>query len=58
MEKIESLVKNIIKDKLNDDQFTECDLTLKELKIIEKTICETLYGTFHNRIEYPELKKE
>lgn len=57
-EKIEELVKNIIKDKLNDDQFSESDLTLKELKIIEQTICETLHGIFHNRIEYPEMKKK
>ncbi len=51
--KIESLVKNIIKDRLNDGQFEECDITLKELKTVEKTICETLYGFFHHRIEYP-----
>ncbi|MCU9613917.1 HD family phosphohydrolase [Caldibacillus lycopersici] len=58
MEKIESLVKNIIKDRLHDDQFNECDITLKELKMVEKTLCETLHGIFHNRIEYPELKEE
>ncbi|WP_230199734.1 HD family phosphohydrolase [Bacillus andreraoultii] len=58
MEKIESLVKNIIKDKLNDGQFSDCDLTFKELTIIERTLCETLHGIFHNRIEYPELKDE
>jgi len=54
MEKIEALVKNIIKDRLNDGQFTECNITIKELNIIEKTLCETLHGIFHNRIEYPE----
>ena len=57
-EKIEKLVHNIIKDKLNDGQFSECDLTFKELSIIEKTLCETLYGIFHNRIEYPDSPKE
>lgn len=58
IEKIENLVKNIIKDKLNDGQFSDCDLTFKELTIIERTLCETLHGIFHNRIEYPELKDE
>ena len=58
IEKIETLVKNIIKDKLNDDQFSESDLTMKELKTIERTLCETLKGTYHHRIEYPELKKD
>lgn len=58
MEKIEQLVKNIIKDKLNDGQLSDCDLTFKELTIIEKTLLETLHGIFHNRIEYPEIKNE
>ncbi|SDY51968.1 hypothetical protein SAMN05421736_102163 [Evansella caseinilytica] len=53
-DKIESLVKKIITDRLEDGQFDECDLTLKELNVIAKSICETLYGTFHSRIEYPD----
>nr|WP_051314833.1 HD family phosphohydrolase [Alteribacter aurantiacus] len=53
-EKIESLVSKIIADRLEDGQFNECDLTLKELNTVAKSICETLQGTFHSRIEYPE----
>ncbi|MCY7464082.1 hypothetical protein MCZ50_21625, partial [Bacillus paralicheniformis] len=53
-ERIEKLVRGIISDKLQDGQFDECDLTLKELNIIAKTLCETLKGIFHSRIEYPE----
>ena len=53
-EKISSLVKSIVKDKLNDGQFDECDLSLKEIRIVERTICETLNGIFHSRIEYPK----
>lgn len=56
-EKIKGLVKNIIKDRLNDNQFVECDVTMKELDLIEKSLCETLNGIFHSRIEYPELSK-
>ena len=52
--KIASLVRSIVSDKLNDGQFDECDLSMKELKQVERTICETLNGIFHNRIEYPE----
>ncbi|MDG5786549.1 HD family phosphohydrolase [Evansella sp. AB-P1] len=52
--KIETLVKKIINERLEDGQFDECDLTLKELNNIAKSICETLQGTFHTRIEYPE----
>lgn len=53
MEQIEGIVRKIIKDKLDDGQLDECDLTLKELDIIHQTIVETLKGTFHSRIEYP-----
>lgn len=58
--KIEALVKQIITDRLEDGQFDECDITLKELDIVAHSICETLKGTFHSRIEYPEteLKKK
>ncbi|SIT82328.1 HD family phosphohydrolase [Edaphobacillus lindanitolerans] len=53
-EKIEKLVWTIIRDKMNDGQFDECDLSFKELKKVGDVICTTLNGIFHNRIEYPE----
>jgi cyclic-di-AMP phosphodiesterase PgpH len=53
-EKIASLVRAIVAEKLNDGQFDECDLSMKELKKVERAICETLNGIFHNRIEYPD----
>ncbi|WP_010303380.1 HD family phosphohydrolase [Kurthia senegalensis] len=53
-EKIKNLVHAIAQDKLQDGQFNECDLTIRELHIIERVFCETLNGTFHSRIEYPE----
>ncbi|HEO8418602.1 HD family phosphohydrolase [Niallia sp. FSL W8-0635] len=54
---IDSLIKNIISDRLQDGQLDECDLTLKELEIVRNTLSETLKGIFHSRIEYPEMKK-
>src|SRR5699024_8945834 len=54
--KIESLVRNIITDRMEDGQFDECDITFRELHTIAHTICETLNGIFHSRIEYPEMK--
>ncbi|WLD92122.1 HD family phosphohydrolase [Alkalihalobacillus sp. AL-G] len=52
--KIESLVRKIIAERLKDGQFNECSITLMELETVAKTICETLQGMFHQRIEYPE----
>jgi putative nucleotidyltransferase with HDIG domain len=52
--RIENMVKKIVQDRLEDGQFNECDLTFKELDLITKSICETLQGIYHSRIEYPE----
>ena len=54
MEKIRSLVQAIIRDRVQDNQFDECDISLRELKKIEAVMCETLNGMFHTRIEYPK----
>ena len=57
-EQIETLVRKIISDRLQDEQFNECDITLKELDKVAETLCETLKGIFHSRIEYPEMSKQ
>lgn len=51
--KIEEMVNNIIKDKLNDGQLDHCDLTLKDIDIIRKSFLKSLSGIYHQRIEYP-----
>ena len=53
-EKIHKLVRSIIDDRVKDNQFDECDISIKELKCIEQVLCETLNGIFHSRIEYPK----
>lgn len=52
-EKIEEIVSNIVNERLMDGQLDECPLTIKEVKIVHQTICETLKGIFHSRIQYP-----
>jgi putative nucleotidyltransferase with HDIG domain len=53
-DKIESIVKAIIKDRMQDGQYSNCSLTFKELETIGQSFCETLQGIFHSRIEYPK----
>lgn len=53
--KIEGLVRQIIKEKLNDGQLDECGLTLKDLNTIANAFVKVLLGIFHERIEYPKL---
>lgn len=57
IEQIDVMVDKIIKDRLEDDQFNECDLTIKELHMVGRSLKESLLGIFHSRIEYPELPK-
>jgi membrane-associated HD superfamily phosphohydrolase len=56
--KIEGLIRKIIKDKLDDGQFDHCELTLKDLDSIAKSFMKVFSGYFHNREEYPNIKKE
>lgn len=57
-DKIEEIVHGIINNKLMDGQLDETPLTLKEIKIIQQTICDALKGIFHSRIQYPKPKEE
>lgn len=56
--RIEGLVRKIVKDRLNDGQLDECDITLKELDVVGTAFVHILSGIFHKRIEYPEKLKE
>jgi len=58
VEQVSALVDKIIRDKLEDNQFNECDLTMRELEIIGKSLKESLLGIFHSRIAYPEMPKK
>jgi putative nucleotidyltransferase with HDIG domain len=57
-EKIRDMVRKIIRDKLNDGQLEECDLTFRDLDIIAATFVRVLEGVYHSRIEYPDIIAE
>lgn len=52
--KIEGIIQKIIRERLDDGQFDECNLTLKDLNSIKNSFIKILGGMFHSRIEYPE----
>ncbi len=52
--KLEGLVHEVIMEKLLDGQLDECNLTMKEFKVVEATFIRVLAGIFHPRIKYPE----
>jgi putative nucleotidyltransferase with HDIG domain len=54
--RIESLVREIAERKLDDGQFDESNLTLRELRTIEDSIIKSLIANYHGRVKYPEQK--
>jgi len=54
--KIEEMVNNIIKARLNEGQLDNCDITFKDLSKIREAFLNTLSGIYHQRIEYPTDK--
>lgn len=51
--RLTTLVRNIIQSKFLDGQLEECDLTLKDLSIIEENYRRVILGIYHQRIDYP-----
>ncbi|MDD5459174.1 MAG: HDIG domain-containing protein [Phycisphaerae bacterium] len=51
--KIEVVVHNMAMKRLQDGQFDECDITLRELSLIETSIAKSLAAHHHGRIAYP-----
>lgn len=52
--RIEDLVAEIVRKRLTDGQFDECELTFQELAAVEKSLVKSLCGIYHARIVYPE----
>lgn len=54
--RIQGLVQRIINNIFSDGQLDECDLTLRDLRLIAKGFTRILTGIFHPRIDYPGFR--
>lgn len=52
---VEKIIDDIVNERIAFDQFSECDITMKELDIIKSTIITTFTGIRHKRVNYPDL---
>jgi hypothetical protein len=52
--RIEAAVHNMAMKRLQDGQFDECDLSLRELSLIEASMAKTLAAHYHGRVAYPK----
>jgi putative nucleotidyltransferase with HDIG domain len=53
---IRSMVGRIIAERMEDGQFDECELTLRDLGRIEDAFVAQLLGMYHQRVAYPQNK--
>ncbi len=51
--RIESQVHNVVTKRLTDGQLDDCEITLKEVHIIETCLVKGLCGIYHARVLYP-----
>ncbi|MGN1040726.1 MAG: HDIG domain-containing metalloprotein [Candidatus Fimimonas sp.] len=54
----EKIVDGIVNERIAFEQFSECDITMKEIDIIKSTIITTFLGIRHKRVKYPDVKLE
>ncbi len=53
---IRTMVARIINDRMEDGQFDECDLTLRDIGRAQEAFVSQLLGMYHQRVAYPQNK--
>jgi putative nucleotidyltransferase with HDIG domain len=57
-DRLEEVVRRLIREKLEDGQLDECALTFRDLNKIAAAFVRILAGILHPRLEYPDLEGE
>jgi hypothetical protein len=55
--KLEKMVQLIVGKRIEDGQFSECDLTTRDISKIVRALVDALEVSFHSRIRYPWQEK-
>lgn len=53
---IENIVNSIVRERVVDGQFQECNITLKQIDSLRINLIRTLANIYHTRMEYPDLE--
>ena len=54
--RIETLVRSLSQKRLTDSQFDQCELSFRQLGIIEDSIIKSVCAIYHSRIAYPSTQ--
>lgn len=52
--KIEQMVNDIVKSKIDDEQLSEADITIREVNVVKNTLIDGLISIYHSRISYQD----
>ena len=55
-EDAERAIRSVIEERMDLEQFSECDITMVDLTKIRHELVHTLTGVKHKRVEYPPIK--
>lgn len=55
-EEVEKVIRGIIEERMDLEQFSDCNITMAELTTIRRTLVNTLTGVYHHRVKYPSIR--
>lgn len=50
---IQGMINRLVDAIVSDNQFVECDITLRDIYLVKESFLKILSGIFHHRIDYP-----
>ncbi len=57
-QEVDALVQRIIRERIEEGQLDECDLTMRDLDEIRQAFVGVLQGLYHPRVRYPKMPVE
>ncbi len=53
-DRIREIVDTTVRGRLEEQQFDECDISMRDLRVVADSFVATLTAVYHPRVEYPE----
>ncbi len=50
---IQGMIDRLVDDIVGDNQLDECDITLRDVRLVKESFVKIVTGIFHHRIDYP-----
>ena len=53
-ERIREIIQGVIRERIDEGELDECDISLRDLRVVEELYTTTLTAVYHPRVEYPQ----